>query len=183
MSAPLSITLRRQWRLLGAIAAFLIFTVIHYGFFRPAASRYRASLASAGGIQAVFNPGGAQPMLPPRVFALISNHSLAAQDALERGGSGALGVVLLEDLGRIASRAGLRVESSEPGPVAQQPLSVQVRAHLKLRGRYAEIVSFFDEIDRDESLMMVDRFLITGLGENSDLLEIWITRAYLKKKP
>jgi len=174
-------TLRRSWRMTGAIAAFLVFTVIHFLYFRPAAERYRKALSNVGGIEAVFNPSGQRPVLPPRVFALIAQHSLAPQDAIDRGNSGALGVVLLEELGRVATRAGLRVESSEPGPVVQQPLSLQVRAQLRLRGRYSAIVSFFDELARVKSLMMVDHFQITALESGEDQLEVSISRLYLKR--
>jgi hypothetical protein len=180
MSTLLQQGLRRNWKLAGALLAFLLFAIVHYLYFRPVASRYQTALTNAGGIEAVFNPGGTRPLLPPRVFALIAEQSLAPQDAIDRGGSGALGVVLLEDLGRLADRAGLRIQMSEPGPVTQQPLSVQIRAHLVLRGRYAQIVEFFDEIDRDESLLMVDQFRIVPADEGSDQLEIWITRLYLK---
>lgn len=173
--------LRRNWRFAGAIAAFLVFTVIHFALFRPAASRYRAALASVGGIEAVFNPGGARPILPPRLFALISEQSLTPQDAVDRGSSGALGVVLLEDLGRIANRSGLTVASSEPGVVAQQPLNVQIRAHLILHGKYSQILAFFDALGDSGTLLLVDRFRITTNSETTDELEIWISRLYLKR--
>ena len=181
MSPLLRAALRRNWRLIGAIAAFAIFTVIHFGFFRPAAARYHAALVSVGGIEAVFNPGGNRPVLPPRVFSLITDNSLTPQDAQERGGSGALGVILLEDLGRIAARTGLAIVSSDPGPVSQEPLTVQVRAHLTLRGHYGEVVAFFDEMSSSRSLVLVERFEIKPETESNDLLEIWVSRLYLKQ--
>ena len=181
MNPILYAALRRNWRLIGAIAAFVIFTVIHFGFFRPAASRYRAALAGVGGLEAVFNPGGNQPLLPPRVYALITDNSLGPQDAQDRGGSGALGVILLENLGRIAARSGLKVTSSEPAPVSQEPLTTQVRAHLVLRGRYAEVVAFFDEMSRTPALILVERFEIKPETDSDDLLEIWVSRLYLKQ--
>lgn len=183
MNPTLRETLRRNWRLMGAITAFVLFTVIHFAFFRPAAERYRAALASVGGIESVFNPGGDRPLMPPRVFALVADQSLGAQDALERGNSGALGVVLLEDLGRIAGRSDLRVTASEPGQVTQEPLGVQVRAHMTLRGRYPDLVAFFDELTRSSSLFLVDRFTISAEADGSDELELWATRLYLKKAP
>jgi hypothetical protein len=181
MNPVLLATLRRNWRLVGAIAAFVIFTFIHFAFFRPAAARYRAALVRAGGLEAVLDPNGGRPPLPPRVFSLITDNSLLPQDAQERGGSGALGVILIESLGRIASRSGLTVVSSEPQPVTQEPLTTQVRAHLHMRGRYREIVGFFGALSESPELLLVERFLITpGDGENDDL-EVWISRLYMKQ--
>jgi len=175
------VALRRHWRVIGAVAAFVIFTFIHLVFFRPAAARYRAALASVGGIEAVFNPGGSRQVLPPRVYALVTENSIAPQDALDRGGSGALGVILLEELGRLANRGGLTVLASQPGAVTQEPLTTQVRAHVTFQGRYAELARFFDELSRSESLILVERFTITpGAGAN-DQLELWVSRLYLKQ--
>ncbi len=109
---PFDRGLRRNWRIVGTLVAFLLFIVVHFVFFRPAAARYKAALVKAGGIQTVFNAGSASPMLPPHLFALIAEHSLAYQDASDRGASGALGVGLLEDVGRFASGVGLQVTAS-----------------------------------------------------------------------
>lgn len=181
MIAILFAALRRNWRLFGTIAAFAVFTLIHLVFFRPAAARYRAALASVGGIEAVFNPGGGRPLLPPRVYSLIAANSLRPQDAVERGASGALGVVLLEDLDRIATRSGVAIVTSEPGTVSQEPLTTHVRARVLLRGRYAELIAFFDELSQSESLILVERFEIRAGNESDDLLELWVSRLYLKQ--
>jgi hypothetical protein len=181
VSVLLRSLLRRNWRIAGALGAFIVFTVIHFAFFRPAAARYKAALASIGGIEAVFNPGGASPMLPPHLFSLIAEHSLSAQDATDRGTSGALGVALLEEIGRLASGNGLQVTASEPGVVAQQPSSLQVRAHVTMRGRYPAITAFFGELARSRTLVLIDRFSITPVSDSSEELEIWVSRLYLKK--
>lgn len=181
MNPVLLATLRRHWQLLSAIAAFVIFSAIHLAIFRPAAARYRAALDAAGGIDAAFEPGAAPAMLPPRVFALITANSLAPQDAVDRGGSGALGVILLEELGRVASRSGLTMLESEPGPVTQEPLVAQIRAHLRLRGRYDEVADFFSQLSRSDALTVVEHFHVTPAGDGSEILEIWLARVYLKQ--
>ncbi|HTO91063.1 MAG TPA: hypothetical protein VMJ70_08020 [Candidatus Sulfotelmatobacter sp.] len=181
MNPVLLATLRRHWQLIGTIAAFAIFMYVHLVFFKPTAARYRAAIKNAGGLETVFETNVMQTALPPRVYALATDNTLDAQDAQDRGGSGALGVILLEDLGRIAERSGLSVASSEPGPVTQEPLTAEIRAHLKLRGSYAQIVGFFDELSRVGSLNLVERFQIIPSGPNSDLLEVWIARLYLKQ--
>ncbi|MEO5617666.1 MAG: type 4a pilus biogenesis protein PilO, partial [Candidatus Eisenbacteria bacterium] len=125
--------------------------------------------------------GGDHAVLPARVYALITENSLTPSDAVERGGSGALGVILLEELGRIATRSGLQVSASEPGRVSQEPLATQVRARILLSGRYSELIAFFDELSRSQSLVLVERFVLTPGGENDDLLELWVSRLYLKQ--
>jgi hypothetical protein len=177
----LAANLRRHWQLIGAIAAFVIFSAIHLLAFRPAAARYRAALDNAGGLDAVFESGALHPMLPPRIFALITANSLSPQDAVDRGASGALGVILLEELGRIASRAGMSVLASEPGVVTQEPLAAQVRAHLRMRGRYDEAVDFFAELARADALTLVERFSITPGNDGAVMLDIWVSRLYLKQ--
>jgi len=42
-------------------------------------------------------------------------------------------------------------------------------------------VSFFDELARVKSLMMVDHFQITALESGEDQLEVSISRLYLKR--
>ena len=91
------------------------------------------------------------------------------------------GVVLLEDIGRIATRNGLRVLSSEPQPVMQEPLTTQVRAHLIMRGSYPAIAAFFGDLSDGESLFLVERFQLREGETGNDVLEIWISRLYLKQ--
>jgi hypothetical protein len=120
-------------------------------------------------------------VLPPRVYALITENSLTPQDAVDRGGSGALGVILLEELGRVATRGGLRITASEPGLVTQEPLTTQVRARVVMSGRYADLIGFFDELSRSQSLVLVERFEIKPGAEGDDTLELWLSRLYLKQ--
>ncbi len=56
-----------------------------------------------------------------------------------------------------------------------------MRAHITMRGRYSEIVSFFDDLARSRTLILIDRFSITPVADNVDELEIWVSRLYLKK--
>lgn len=175
-------SLRRHWRILGALSAFLVFTVVHFTIYRPVANRYRAAIASVGGVDAFFNPGRTSAMLPPRVYALLAENSLTPQDAQERGSSGALGVLLLEDLGRIAHDTGLQITASEPGLVTQEALTTQVRARLVMSGRYDEIVGFFDALSRSSSLLSVERFAIRTREGADDQLELWVARLYLKQE-
>ncbi len=181
MNPVLVASLRRHWQLLGAIAAFAIFSAIHVAVFRPAAARYRAAMLAASGVDAAFGPGAAAPMLPPRVFGIIASNSLSPQEAVDRGGSGALGVILLEDLDRVVSRSGLNTVDSEPGPITQEPLVAQIRAHLRLRGSYDQVAGFFAELARSDALTIVERFRVQPAGDGRESLEVWLSRVYLKQ--
>lgn len=181
MNPILLASLRRHWQAVSAVAALAIFSVVHLTIFRPAAVRYRSAMAGASGVEAILQPGAAPPMLPPRLFALITSNSLSPQDAADRGGSGALAVILLEDLDRIASKSGLTALNSEPGLVTQDPLVAQIRAHLRLRGSYSEVVNFFSELGRSDMLTIVERLHVEPSSDGNELLEVWISRVYLKQ--
>jgi len=173
--------LRRNWRFVGALGALAVFTVIHFLFYRPAAARYQAALASAGGIGAVFRSGSQHAPIPPRTFSLIANNTLKSGDAEERGSSGELGVLFLEDLGRFAASSGLVVISSEPQAVSQDKLTSMIRAHMVLRGTYSEIASFFGGLSDSGELITVDAFQITEGPGGQDLLDLGVSRLYLKQ--
>lgn len=173
--------LRRNWRLIGALGAFVVFTAIHFLFFRPAAARYQTALSSVGGIGAVFRSGSQHAPIPPRTFALITNNTLKSRDAEERGGSGELGVHFLEELGRFAAHAGLVVVSSEPQAVSQDKLTTMVRAHLVLRGSYEDMASFFGSLSNSGELITVDAFQLTEGLASQDLLDLAVSRVYLKQ--
>ena len=178
---PVNFDLRRNWRLVGALAALAVFTAIHFLFYRPAAARYQAALASVGGIGAVFRSGSQHAPIPPRTFALITNNTLKSHDAEERGSSGELGVLFLEDLGRLAVRAGLTVISSEPQAVSQDKLATMVRAHVVLRGTYSEAASFLGSLSDSGELITVDSFEITASPGSQDVLDLGVSRVYLKQ--
>lgn len=173
--------LRRDWRLIGALAALAIFTAIHFLLYRPAAARYQAAIASVGGIGAVFRSGSQHAPIPPRTFALITSNTLKSHDAEERGSSGELGVLFLEDLNRLAVRAGLTTISSEPQAVSQDKLTSMIRAHLVLRGTYSEIASFFGSLSDSGELISVDSFQITEGPAGQDVLDLSVSRVYLKQ--
>jgi hypothetical protein len=124
---------------------------------------------------------GAPPAASPRVAALLAGNSLDAAAAEEQGTSGGLTATLLDRLTRLAAKSGLEVVATEQGLVTQLPSSVQVRAHLKLRGRYAAFVDLLGGLSRSGSLVTLDRFTLqAGTGDNPDI-EVWMTQLILKR--
>src|SRR5262249_13202192 len=115
-------------------------------------------------------------------FALVTDNSMPAADAVSRGNSGALTGALLEDLTRLTSRHQMQVVAAEPGATVQEQSSVQVRAHLKMNATYAEFLGFLDDLTRDGTLIAVDRFAMVSSGPGRHPLDLWVTRYILKQQ-
>jgi hypothetical protein len=120
-------------------------------------------------------------IMPPRVFALLSDNSLPAAEAVNRSTSGTLASQLLEDVTRLTSRAGMDVMATEPGATAQQAKSVQVKAYLRVSCTYPQFVKFLDELSRSGTLISVDRFSLVNSGSSRQVLDLWVTRFILKQ--
>lgn len=181
MDAQLTETLRRQWPVLGALALFLLFALAHALVFQPTARRYDAAAKRAGELGLAFDPAQGTAVLPPRVFALLTDHALSPNNAQERAGSGALTASLLEDLNKMASGRGLSVLVTEPGPITQLPQSVEVRAHLRMRGSYAAFAGFLGEVAKSGSLIAIERFTIQPGNAGGTSIELWVGRYLLKQ--
>jgi len=173
--------MRRHWPLTGAIVVLILFSVVHLAVFEPAARRYRTTLRLATELGMPLEPEQTPPVLPPRVFALLSDNALPAATVLERGNSGTLVSELIEDVARIGGRHGLQVVVTEPGTATQLPGSTQVRAHLHLRGSYPGFVALLGELASGGRLFAVDRFTISSQEPGRQMFEIWISRLILKQ--
>ena len=173
--------LRRQWPVLGALALFLIFALANAVAFAPTAGRYDAAVKRNAALGLSADPNQSPAILPPRVFALLTDHALPPLEAQERANSGALTASLLEDLNQIASQHGLSVLATEPGPLSQDPQSVRVRAHLKMRGGYAAFVSWLADIAKGGSLTALDRFSLQPGESGSMLIDVTVSRYVLKQ--
>jgi hypothetical protein len=58
---------------------------------------------------------------------------------------------------------------------------VQVRAHLRLRGRYASFVGLLGDLARSNRLIAVDRFAIRAGPSASQDIDLWATQLILKR--
>jgi hypothetical protein len=174
--------LRRQWPLAGALALLLGFAIVNAFVFEPTARRYEAVIRQARDLGLTVDNGQATPMLPPRVFALLTDHALAPGDAQERASSGALTASLLEDLNRAASTRGLSVLVTEPGPITQTPQAVQVRAHLKMHGGYLAFTNMLGDLAKNNAMVAIDRFTLLPAPPGSLSIELWVSRYVLKQE-
>jgi hypothetical protein len=182
MVSPLvTAQLRRNWPVVGAVVAFLLFLVVHLVLFLPASSRYRSALKQAADLGMSLDPTETPRIMPPRVFALLSDNSLPAADAVQRSNSGTLASNLLEDVTRLTSKAGMDVMATEPGVTAQQTKSVQVRAYLRVSCTYPQFVQFLDELSQSGTLIAVDRFTLVQSSPGRQILDLWVSRLILKQ--
>jgi hypothetical protein len=172
---------RRNWQAVAALLVCLGFAAAHNAAFRPALARYRSSVRQAAELGMPLDATGAQRAASPRVTALLARNSLNTAVAEEQGTSGALTAGLLDEVTRLVAKCGLEVVATEQGLVTQLPSSVQVRAHLKLRGRYAAFVDLLGELARSGSLVAVERFTLqAGAGGGQDI-EVWMSQLILKR--
>ncbi|HTM58604.1 MAG TPA: GspMb/PilO family protein [Candidatus Udaeobacter sp.] len=181
MNPQLAALLRRDWPVIGALLLFLGFAFTQAFAFLPTANRYDAAVKRSAELGLGLDPSQSQIMLPPRVFALLTDHALSPAEAQEKAGSGALTANLLEDLNQLAGQHGIVVLATEPGPVSQDPQSVHVRAHLRLRGGYAAFVSFLADVARSGSMTALDRFSLQPGEGGSMLIDLAVSRYVLKQ--
>jgi len=181
LSPIVAAQLRRNWPLVGAAIAFVLFLMIHLALFLPAASRYRSALKQASDLGMSLDPTETPRIMPPRVFALLSDNSLPAAEAVQRSNSGTLASNLLEDVSRLMSKVGMDVMATEPGATAQQTKTVQVRAYLRVSCTYPQFVQFLDELSHSGTLISVDRFTLVSSAPGRRVLDLWVSRLILKQ--
>ena len=175
-------TLRRHWPVFGAVIMFVIFYFGDRVLFQPAVQRYQRSVTQAKDLGMPVEPDAAPVMLPPRLFALLSDNSMPEAQARELGASGALSATLIQDLTNLTSRHGIRVQLTEPGTISELPQGVLVRASLKLSCTYTQIVTLLDDMSKGPTLYSIDRFSITSQGRGQETAELWISRLVLKQQ-
>ena len=172
---------RRNRPGIAALVLFLGFSAAHAGLFRPVVTRYRADLQQAVELGLALDPTGTAPTASARVTTLINDNSLSAEAAEEQGTSGALTAGLLDEVTRLAAREGLQVVATEQGAVTQLPTSVQVRAHLKLRGSYPAFVRLLGGLARSGSLVGLERFSLQGDSPGAQDIDAWVSQLVLKR--
>ena len=182
MDPLLIVRLRSRWPLLLSGAVLLVFAIVHTLLFQPVAKRYQDALARAGAVGAALRGSEGAPALPPRVFTLLMTNSLPANEADQKGASGALGAELVQQLSAMAGRHGLEVVVAEPGVLSQMNSAVEVRAHLKVRGGYAGLVGLLDEMARGGRLILVERFSVLPATSGRYDIELWVSSCLLRRQ-
>lgn len=172
---------RRQWPLIGAAVLFVLFIPLHLLAFQPTLHRYQRAVKEAGDLGVGLDPNQNTPMMPARVFALLSDNSLPEASAEQQGASGELTASLIDDVSRIAARHGMEVLATEPGTTVRTPTAVQARAHVRASCSYGEFAAFLDELSHGGRLISVDRFTLTAIAPGRRMLDLWTSRYVLKQ--
>ena len=173
--------LRRFWPALAAILVMALFSSVHSLVFAPLAGRYRQQLQAAGEMGAPLDPRLVLAPLPPRVTDMLRKNSLAEAEANQLSQSGFLATDLVRRLAGAAVACDIDVAASEPGSVAQTPATVEVRAELRLRGRYMQIVKLLDRLANERSLYRIEQFSLVPLPGGVVKAKLEVARVYLKR--
>ena len=173
--------LRRFWPALAAILVMALFSSVHSLVFSPLAGRYRQQLQTAGDMGAPLDPRLVLAPLPPRVTDMLRKNSLSESEANQLSQSGFLATDLVRRLAGAAVGCGIDVAASEPGSVAQTPGTVEVRAQLRLRGHYAQIVMLLDALASERSLYRIERLSLAPLPGGLVESKLEVARVFLKR--
>lgn len=180
MNPVLTAMLRRRVLLIMTAVAFILFTLVHQLWFRSTAQRYTRALKQASDLGMSLDPDKSPQLMPPRLFALISQNTRTTKDAQEAANSGTLTAEFLGDLTQLMGRRGMQVVSTEPAPVTQDTRSMQIRAHIRVLCRYPQFVSLLDDVAYDQRLVSIDRFSITPDNAGMLSIDLWASRLVLK---
>ena len=180
MNALWAAALRRHWAVLSAVTVLICFTLVHQLWFLPGAQRYTRALKDASDLGMALDPDQSPRLVPPRMFALISQNSRPAREAQEAAGSGSLTAEFIGEFSQLMERRNIQVISTEPGPMTQDARWVQMRTHLRARCRYADLVALFDDLARDQRLVAIERFNALPDAGGGLTIEMWASRFVLK---
>ena len=173
--------LRRFWPALAALLVLALLSAVHSLVFAPLAGRYQQQLKAAGELGAALDPRLVLAPLPPRVTDMLRRNSLSESEANQLGQSGFLATDLVRGLAGAAAACGINVAASEPGSVAQTPVTVEVRAVLRIRGRYAQIVKLLDTLAREHALYRIERRSLAPMPGGLVDSRLEVVRVFLKR--
>lgn len=183
MDAVLAAQARRHGPLFAAIVLCAGFLVVHAVVFRPLADRYRGLIAEAAKLGLAVDPAHpatGQP-LSVKLFTLLIDNSLSLSEAEARSQSGTLGAAMAQSLSSIAARHDLEILVAEPGQQTQQPGSIEVRAHLRLRGSYGSFVGLVEDLAHSDRLWAIERFTVLPDESGRDVFEVWVAGCLLTR--
>jgi len=181
MNPVLDARLRRRLPLVMAIVTSTVFLAIHSALFRPMVQRYEQALKAAGESGAVVDDAGLQSLLPPRVHALLMEHSLGEADAAQKSRAGLLGAELTQQLSEAAGRNQLSVLIAEPDAGGETPTSIHPRAHLRMRGKFSSLLALLDDLARTSSLVTVERLTVTPVSDGLQDIDFYASGFILRR--
>lgn len=174
--------IRRHWPVAGALVVFVAFLLAQWLWFHPQLERWQKLRREATDLGLALDAGGGALGFPPHLQELLAHNTLPPAAAEEQGTSGQLTARLLATLAQRASAHDLQVVSTEQIPVLQLADDVQVRAHVVLRGRFADVAGFLDDLGAGQGLYGVDRFALSGAPGGPLDFELWVTQVVIKVK-
>jgi hypothetical protein len=174
--------LRRFWPTVASVLVMALLWSVQTVAFGPLATRYRTQLAAAGEIGASLDPRLASAPLPPRVLELLRRNSVAASDADRLSQSGFLATDLVRRVSETAVGRGIDVAGSDPGAATQTATTLEVRAHLRMRCRYAQFVELLGALAGEHTLYRVERMAIAPQANGQIEAELWVARILLKRE-
>jgi len=173
--------LRRYWPALVSLLVLALLWSVQTLAFGPLAARYRSQLAAAGDMGAPLDPRLVSAPLPPRVIDLLRRNSVAAADADRLSQSGFLATDLVRRVSQTAVDCGIDVAGSEPGVATQTATTLEVRAHLHLRCRYAQFVELLDDLADEHTFYRIERMELSPQPNGLADAEVWVARVLLKR--
>lgn len=173
--------LRRQWPAFLAVMLLVLLTLVHQLWFKPTARRYARALKEATEMGMPLDPSQMPRIMPPRLFAHIADNSLPEARAQDAANSGQLTAEFIGELSARMNHRGITVTSTEPGPTTNNERSIQLRAHVRARGRYADFVMLLDDLARDTRLYGIERFTLQPEAGGMSI-DLWANRLVLMSK-
>lgn len=149
--------------------------------FSPLASHYRKQLQAAGEIGASLDPRLAVAPLPPRVTHLFQVNSVSNVDAERMSQSGFYATDLVRRISEIAVANGLDVAASQPGSASHTTSTIEVRAELRLRGRYEQFVHLFDQLAHEGEFYRLEAMSLAPIANGRVEADLQITRMLMKR--
>ncbi len=173
--------MRRFWAaVLALFVAGALWSVDTFTF-APLASQYRTQLTHAGEIGASLDPRLAAAPLPPRVTDRLRANSVAAADASRLIQSGFLATDLVRRVSEKAVVCGIDVAASQPGTASQTATTLEVRAELRLHGRYEQVVRLLDDLASEGTFYRVEELSVVPLPAGLVQADLQLARMLLKR--
>jgi len=152
-----------------------------FAIYRPARARLQNAIAGAKTLGLSLDPSQQPIVAPNSVQEFVQANSLSEADAGTAIQSGLLTAGLIEEITTLAGECGLTITGTEPGLAAQQSGGVIVRANVRARGTYPELLRYLDLITSGPHLLTVDRFEAKTTSGSELGIEVSVTRHVLKR--
>ena len=149
--------------------------------FAPLATHYRQQLAAAGEIGASLDPRLAVAPLPPRVTHLFQANSVPSTEAERMSQSGFYATDLVRRVSEIAVANGLDVAASQPGAASHTTSTLEVRAEIRLQGRYEQLVRLLDQLAHEGIFYRLEAMSLAPLAKGGIEADLHLTRMLMKR--